>query len=84
MNADKFFYWIELCTESNQYQTEIEASQKISALSESKVESNQNRFDLTALLYSVMFLDEFQQKKIHNSTFICEINLYSTSKTFRK
>jgi hypothetical protein len=49
MTADAFSYRIESFFESNRYRIEIESNRTVSATSRSKIESNRNWFDLTAL-----------------------------------
>jgi hypothetical protein len=50
MTADTALYRIELFFESNRYRIEIGSYRMVSATSRSKIESNRNRFDLTALV----------------------------------
>ncbi len=50
MTAEADLYRIESFFESNGYRIKIELNRKVSATSRSKIESNQNQFDLTALV----------------------------------
>jgi hypothetical protein len=53
MTADAVWYQIESFFESNRYRIEIESNRKVSATSPSKIKSNRNRFNLTALISSI-------------------------------